>query len=137
MSKKVVSIDKMAETIAGEISLYTHALSDDVVAVAEDVAKKCLEEVRAKSPVRKGPYGGGYRAGWTIKKISRDKTGFPGAIYKIYNKTHYRLTHLLEKGHALRNGGRSEAFPHIRPAEQAASKMLTDEIKQLIGEFNI
>ena len=51
---------------------------------------------------------------------------------KDYNDKHYQLTHLLEKGHALVNGGRARAFPHIGPVAERAEENLIDNILQFI-----
>ena len=46
---------------------------------------------------------------------------------------HYQLPHLLEDGHATRNGGRTKAQPHIRPIEEKYSKKFENELKKKIG----
>lgn len=51
---------------------------------------------------------------------------------KIHNKTDYQLTHLLEKGHAKRNGGRVNPEVHIRPNEERAVKEFESRIKGAI-----
>ena len=44
------------------------------------------------------------------------------------------MTHLLEKGHANRDGGRTKAYPHIKPAEEEAVKealkLIEEGVKQ-------
>ena len=42
------------------------------------------------------------------------------------------LSHLLENGHAKRGGGRVQAIPHIKPAEQAGIEKLEEDIERAL-----
>ena len=48
----------------------------------------------------------------------------------VHSKKQYRLTHLLEFGHAKRGGGRTKAQPHIAPAEKAGFDLLLSEVEK-------
>jgi hypothetical protein len=63
------------------------------------LGKKLAKELKEKSPKRTGKYAKGWRS--TVRKESA-----VGAEVVVHNKI-YRLTHLLEKGHAKRGGGKS------------------------------
>ena len=74
-----------------------------------DACKDGRSYLRANSPKRTGDYA----KGWSYK-VDEDVPGsYTG---HVYNKSHYQLTHLLEKGHVKRNGGRVAGISHIEPA---------------------
>jgi hypothetical protein len=55
-----------------------------------------------------------------------------GASAVIYNEKYPGLVHLLEKGHALRNGGRTAAKPHVAPVQEWMNEELRKRIKEAI-----
>lgn len=71
-----------------------------------------------------------YAKGWKLKK---DKLGKKRYSIKIHNKTDYQLTHLLEFGHATKNGKRTKAQAHVRPIEKKYSEKFEQELKRKLG----
>jgi hypothetical protein len=70
-----------------------------------------------------------YRNSWTNTFEQRRLS----ATSIVHNKKHYRLTHLLEFGHAKQNGGRTRAFPHIEPINEMTGRLFEQKLKDLIG----
>lgn len=121
----------MAESIAVQIQKILDEYNEDVKQAAnqsiEKVAKEGVSKLRATSPKRKGKYA----RGWGLKR----EGGIGGIITVIiHNKTAYQLTHLLERGHVIRNKkgiyGRAPAHPHIKPVEEWAINELPAEIER-------
>lgn len=115
----VVKIQNIAGEIARHLRQYTSQVEEEVKQVSDEVTKDGVKELKATSPKDTGRYA----KGWTRKK--------QGEGYVIHNKV-YQLTHLLEKGHAKRSGGRVAPRVHIRPVEEKMIKDLEERIERAI-----
>jgi len=100
--------------------MLSECKAENQAALKENITDACKDGrayLRANSPKKSGAYA----KGWSDKVEENAEGSYTGTVY---NKNHYQLTHLLEKGHAKRNGGRVQGIPHIEPAfEQMQADM--------------
>lgn len=108
--------------ITAVLQEYSYDAAMRVDAAAEDCSKGLRKDLKSDSPSRTGAYA----KSWATKT---DKEFFEGSkVYTTYNRKHYQMTHLLEKGHG--GPAPAPAYVHIQPAE----KKWTDEFVQLCEE---
>ena len=116
-------MDQMADVIMDGLMEYAELATDvmkDCVKKAGDTVKK---ETQASAPVRSGKY----KKSWAVKR-QRETSNTLEVV--VHSRNRYQLTHLLEKGHAKRGGGRVRAIPHIAPAEEKGIRELEEGIKR-------
>lgn len=118
----MTNINNLASEIAKQVKLYTQEVKEEIDKGKQYVSKELVKNLKRDSPEKTGSY----QKGWRVKKEKRSN--------KIHNKTDYQLTHLLEKGHAKRNGGRVAPKVHIRPNEERAVKEFEKRIKGAIKQ---
>ena len=124
---RTVSVDEMADAINELLEEYSDLAADGMKSSVQKSAKFVKEEISANAPRQTGAYA----ASWASKKTQEDSSSVQ---YTVYSKNKYQLAHLLENGHALRNGGRARAYPHIAPAEEAGQAYLENLIEEAIKE---
>lgn len=120
--------------LGGAIMRELQAYCDGLVTEADNAAKRSanrlVKEIEATSPKDTGAYAND----WRIKEIP-SKTGGPSR-YVVHNKSHYRLTHLLEYGHAVKGGtGRVKAQQHIEPARDKEEKAFQDDLERVVSVY--
>lgn len=119
-----VSLDQLATEILRTTRDYIETTNAAVEREVIQTADAVLADVKSGSPERTGRY----RRGWRLRK----ETSEAGLHLHAYNALKPGLTHLLEKGHAKRGGGRVAAKEHIGPAETANLPPMVERIRKII-----
>ena len=125
MSKKIKP-EQLSDEIMKMLEEYKDTDDRDVESSVQTVSKTAKKMIQASSPRRHG----GYSKGWSVKR----ETNYRGKhSVVIHNRKKPGLTHLLEKGHAKRGGGRVEGKAHIAHAESYAIKEIEAEIRRRLS----
>lgn len=118
-----VSIENFPQAVKKELEEYVTMTSAEVKKLVEEVGEDTRKEIMANAPADTGRY----KKSWTV---TRTKETSASLTVEVHSDKRYRLTHLLEKGHAKRGGGRTKAIPHIAPAEEMAEKELLAAVER-------
>ena len=131
MARKIGPID-LSKAINDILTQY----GDEVYGVMEEcidsVAEEAKDRLKAVNHFKNDATK--YAGSWVNEKLQ----GKPLTVNRaVHNEDHYRLTHLLEKGHVVRNGTgrnkgkqRTDAFPHIAPVNDWANKELVQLVER-------
>lgn len=107
-----------AEFVTEAVAEHVDATEEQLFGDVRDVAKQARAQLRRTSP--RGEGAKHYAEGWSMR--TQRKRDHVEAV--VYNKDKPGLAHLLEMGHANRDGGRTPGTEHIRPAYEAAEREL-------------
>lgn len=128
---KITKPEDLQKVLSGYLENYVEDITEDVEDTVTEVAKEAKQELVQTSPRSGVARKTKYYKGWAIKNGGRTrKKHYFGKT--VWNKTNYQLTHLLEFGHATRNGGRTQAQPHIRKVEEKYGIKFADLIENKI-----
>lgn len=117
------SVDDLADLVMDGLREYSD-LADTVMKKAvRKTATSVKKEISANAPVKSGRY----KKSWTAKKTKENSHTLE---MTVHSKDRYQIAHLLEHGHAKRNGGRVAAIPHITPAEENGADLLESLIEK-------
>lgn len=125
-----IKIDALAGEVMKIMEEYAADVSADMKTEAKTVAKEAVKELKQISPEGRGSKKGHYEDGWT-SKVESERAENIGI--RIYNRKKPGLTHLLEKGHAKRGGGRVEGIPHISTAEKNTAANYEKRLKERLS----
>lgn len=127
MDNITVTADTLGATIAGSLQEFSNEKIKKIKEIISEKSKECAKNIKKDSPKRNGKYA----KGWTATKQFEDNLNIS---YVVHNKTDWQLTHLLENGHANRDGSRTEGIPHIEPNCEKIEAEIDSEIEKKAAE---
>lgn len=121
----VVNSSKMnfAEIVNEYLYSYSSDVYEAMYEAIDSTSKDAVKKLKAASPKSQG--GGDYAKGWT-RQLDKGRLTVGATVYGKSGT--YQLAHLLENGHATRNGGRTKEIVHIKPVEEWAVNECEDRI---------
>lgn len=126
-----INVEDMASVIMRGLHEYADLATDEMKKAVTKTANTVKKEIEQTAPSDTGTYA----KSWTATK-TLEKSGV--LQMTVRSKNRYQIAHLLEKGHALRRGGREigdgkvDAIPHIAPVEEHGNQMLEDLIRKAL-----
>lgn len=128
MSKSIVQIDELNEAIRGVLNEY----NAEVVAELKKTTKQAMDDL-VKNSKETAPVGNRskhYRDNITSKTLKDNDRGMSKLWYVKGND--YRLTHLLNDGHALKNGGRYPGTNFLGKAVDVVIAWYLEQIQEVV-----
>lgn len=125
---KTIKPEQLSEAIQTELKNYT----DDVIKGVKNESKRAMDNLvsRTKATAPVGKRRKHYRDSITSKQTKNTPLQ---AIYTWFVKgSDYRLSHLLNNGHALRNGGRYAGTSFITKSYNAIEKDYEEAVERVI-----
>ena len=119
----MASVDDLADLVMDGLREYSELADDAMKKAVRKTAASVKKEISENAPKRTGRYA----KSWTAKKTKENSHTLE---MTVHSKNLYQIAHLLEHGHAKRNGGRVPGKPHIAPAEENGAELLELLIKK-------
>lgn len=140
MNKSVVNVEHFGKTLSNLLNDYTddviEAITEETINTSNDgceLLQQTKQPETSKSgsakPMTRREWKR-YANSWSVKQKGDANSGYIHCV--IHNKKHYRLTHLLEYGHATRNGTYTRAFRHIEPIDLYCENRLLKNVPKII-----
>lgn len=128
MARRRIKPEELPDIIGEIRKEYTQELSDGSVKVVTEIAKAGVDALKSAS---KGTFNGNkYWQAWDYQ-IMRMRYTTRAVIYSRIPG----LPHLLEHGHAARDGGRVAGRVHIAPIADALEKDFVEEMEAEINDI--
>lgn len=109
---KRISINNLDSEIMSQLNSYNQDITESIKKYTKKSMKQLVDTTKDTAPV--GKRSKHYKDSISSEKVSENTQR---VVYRWYVKApNYRLSHLLNNGHALRNGGRYKGTQFIDKA---------------------
>ena len=124
--EQVIQMNDLTQMLISAMQEYTEEATDDFEKKIDKIGQSGLKVIKSMSPSRTGMY----RKGWRKKFLHDDGT----VRIRLYNKTEWQLTHLLESSHKTGiHGSYTKPHPHVAPVQELVDEEVIEAAKEAFG----
>lgn len=116
--------NQFAETVGGFLEEYGKEAKVALVKAVEETALETKQDLTGAGDFN----GRKFKRSWIVKT----EKGRLGEISAQVGNKVYRITHLLEFGHATRGGGRARGFNFVAPVNDKVEERVMDKLKEAL-----
>lgn len=120
-----VNINALADAIKDTLKEYSDVSAEKVKTAVKEAGKTVKKEIEMSAPKDTGDYS----RSWAIKNVKETANSLE---LSVHSKSHYQLAHLLEFGHAKRDGGRVSGKVHIASAEAKGIEQFEKDVEKAL-----
>lgn len=128
MSNQLIQISELNEAITGVLKEYNAEVVSGLKSTTNQAMKELVQISKDTAPV--GNRSKHYRDSITSKTLSENDSGITKLWY--VKGSDYRLTHLLNNGHALRDGGRYPGTNFLGKAVDSVVEQYLQKIEEVL-----
>lgn len=127
MARQTIKSSDLGKAITGQLKLYSEDVVEAVNAAGEKAIKNLVKKTKKTAPKRSGDYRKAITSTSKENPATGDKEYTWGA-----KAPHYRLTHLLVKGHQKEGGGRVDGDPFLENALEEVLPEYEKDVEEAI-----
>lgn len=123
-----IQIDQLADAIMAQLNTFETAVHEGVKKAVDETMVEMVKETKSTAQARTGRYKS------KIGATAGDNTAMKYSKVWHVKAPNYRVAHLLDKGHALRNGGRYAGNQHVATAANHAAETFQQKLEEVIRD---
>ena len=129
----MADIKDLSKLVLEEMQLYTNEVDQVMQEEIEKKAKEVTKKLKATTVFNQRSGVKSYKRKFFLKKLAQGR----GYVRFVIANRKFQLTHLLEKGHKVKNKknssilGQVKAYPHWKQAQKEIDELTNDIIRRL------
>lgn len=123
-----ITIEQLGDAIEAQLNTFETSVRDGVRKAVNRTMNEMVKETKNSAQVHYGKYQQSIGS-----VVSEDSLMKYSKVWRV-KSPHYRLAHLLDKGHATRSGGHYSGNAHVTNAERRAVEAFQRRIEEVIRD---
>lgn len=123
-----VDIDRLSGVIQTGLNTYSRTITEGIEKAAEQTVKEMVNRTKQR---RAGRISTGKYARAIASQVGESTISARSRIWYV-KSPRYRITHLINNGHALRSGGRYAGDQHVTKAAKQAMSDFENRVHEVI-----